>query len=230
MTAAELRDRWRADLESWAIPEEILAGAPESPWVLPRRLFARRAELRLESKPRRARRSSAPSRRSNAPGSVLDVGAGAGAACLPLVARATKITAVDSDPELLGVLDRYASGIGTDLVTGLRSLAGVAPDTRDRPTSSHAITCSTTSPTSCLSSRSSPLTPVAVVVAEMTARHPLTSLNLLWERFHGLVRPTCSDGRGHGRAVGGSRARPRPTRSGRPRPSSSTSPSRTSSR
>ena len=28
------------------------------------------------------------------------------------------------------------------------------------------------------------------VVVEMTARHPLTWLNALWERFHGLSRPT----------------------------------------
>jgi hypothetical protein len=26
-------------------------------------------------------------------------------------------------------------------------------------------------------------------VVELTARHPLTGLNPLWERFHGLVRP-----------------------------------------
>ena len=35
MSAAELLERWRSDLESWAIPGEILAGTPESPWVLP---------------------------------------------------------------------------------------------------------------------------------------------------------------------------------------------------
>ncbi|MFZ2058857.1 MAG: hypothetical protein WAV54_15745, partial [Acidimicrobiales bacterium] len=28
-----------------------------------------------------------------------------------------------------------------------------------------------------------------LVVVELTARHPLTPLNRLWERFHGLVRP-----------------------------------------
>jgi len=28
-----------------------------------------------------------------------------------------------------------------------------------------------------------------LVVVELTARHPLTALNPLWERFHGLVRP-----------------------------------------
>ena len=29
-----------------------------------------------------------------------------------------------------------------------------------------------------------------LVVVELTARHPLSGLNPLWERFHGLVRPT----------------------------------------
>ena len=83
-----------ADLESWAIPPEILASSPESPWVLPRQLFTRRAELRLEAP------SSPSSRRAwealDPPGSVLDVGTGAGAACLPLAARATALTAVDA--------------------------------------------------------------------------------------------------------------------------------------
>src|SRR5207248_8317418 len=36
--------RWRADLESWAIPEEILDAAPETPWGCPVDLFARRAD------------------------------------------------------------------------------------------------------------------------------------------------------------------------------------------
>src|SRR2546423_2834113 len=35
--------RWREDLESWAIPPEILAAAPETPWRCPTELFARSA-------------------------------------------------------------------------------------------------------------------------------------------------------------------------------------------
>ena len=41
---------WRDDLAGWAIPEPITSAVTESPWVLPRDVFARRADriLRLE--------------------------------------------------------------------------------------------------------------------------------------------------------------------------------------
>src|SRR5581483_9036430 len=80
--------RWRDDLESWAIPPEILAAAPETPWACPTALFARSTEETLaagggltaqgEPSPSFLRaREVLP-----AGGSVLDVGAGAGAASL----------------------------------------------------------------------------------------------------------------------------------------------------
>jgi hypothetical protein len=37
-----LLDRWREDLAAWAIPEHITAAVAESPWVLPRQVFAPR--------------------------------------------------------------------------------------------------------------------------------------------------------------------------------------------
>jgi hypothetical protein len=37
-------DRWRRELAGWAIPDEILAAAPESPWGFPPELFRSRAE------------------------------------------------------------------------------------------------------------------------------------------------------------------------------------------
>ena len=40
----ELLNRWREDLSAWAIPDRITAGVAESPWVLPRQVFARRAD------------------------------------------------------------------------------------------------------------------------------------------------------------------------------------------
>ena len=39
-------DRWRQQLEGWAIPETILAAAPESPWGFPVGLFRSRARRR----------------------------------------------------------------------------------------------------------------------------------------------------------------------------------------
>ena len=43
-------ERWREQLDGWAIPEEILAAAPESPWEFPVGLFRSRAR-RAGSRP-----------------------------------------------------------------------------------------------------------------------------------------------------------------------------------
>ena len=186
MSASELLERWRSDLESWAIPTEILAATPESPWVLPRQLFIRRAEHRSEA-------SAGPSYQrawealAN-PGSVLDVGAGAGAACLPLVPRATAMTAVDSDRDLLSVLVDNADRLGKAVLPVCGRWPEVAGDVEpaDVVTCHHVLyNVADLGPfVAALTSHARRL-----VVVELTARHPLTALNPLWERFHGLVRP-----------------------------------------
>ena len=104
--------KWRDDLAGWAIPESITSAVTESPWVLPRDVFARRAD-RLRQAPGgisydRERAALDP------PGSVLDVGAGAGAACLPLAAWTTSLTAVDSDDGMLARLARRARAAGLE--------------------------------------------------------------------------------------------------------------------
>ena len=186
MSAAELLERWRSDLESWAIPTEILAATPESPWVLPRQLFIRRAEHRSEA-------SAGPSYQrawealAN-PGSVLDVGAGAGAACLPLVPRATAMTAVDSDRDLLSVLVDNADRLGKAVLP----VCGRWPDVAGEVEPADVVTCHhVLYNVADLGPFVAALTSHArrLVVVELTARHPLTALNPLWERFHGLVRP-----------------------------------------
>src|SRR6266487_6099372 len=106
----ELLDKWREDLAAWAIPEHITAAVAESPWVLPRQVFARRAD-RLRRDPggpsfERAWEALDP------PGSVLDVGSGPGAACLPLLPRTTTLTAVDADERMLGLLTERTAARG----------------------------------------------------------------------------------------------------------------------
>ena len=186
MSAAELLERWRSDLESWAIPTEILAATPESPWVLPRQLFIRRAEHRSEA-------SAGPSYQrawealAN-PGLVLDVGAGAGAACLPLVPRATAMTAVDSDRDLLSVLVDNADRLGKAVLP----VCGRWPEVAGEVEPADVVTCHhVLYNVADLGPFVAALTSHArrLVVVELTARHPLTALNPLWERFHGLVRP-----------------------------------------
>ena len=181
-----LLDRWREDLAAWAIPEHITAAVAESPWVLPRQVFARRAD-RLRRDPggpsfERAFEALDP------PGSVLDVGSGAGAACLPLAPRITTLTAIDADDEMLGLLARRAGEAG--LVA--RMVHGRWPDIGGQVGPADVVTCHhVVFNVPDLGPFLDALTAHARrrVVVETAAAHPLTSLNPLWLRFHGLKRP-----------------------------------------
>ena len=183
---AERLEQWRGDLAAWAIPEHITASVAESPWVLPRQVFARRAD-RLTATP------SGPSYQRawaalDPAGSVLDVGSGAGAACLPLVPRTTSLTAVDTDAEMLEKLSEraVAGGITARTVLGSWPEAAAQAGPADVVTCHHVLyNVPRVQPFVAALTRAARRT----VVAEMTAEHPLVSLNALWRRFHGLRRP-----------------------------------------
>jgi len=187
--AASLRsllDRWRSDLAAWAIPDRVTAAVQESPWVLPREVFIRRAR-RVAAAPsgpsyERARAALDP------PGSVLDVGSGAGTASLPLLPWTTGLTAVDADTGLLAELARQAAagGVRPRLVTGRW------PDVAAEAGDADVVTCHHVLYN--VPDLEPFLTALAaaarrLVVVELTAVHPLTSLNPLWMRLQGLARP-----------------------------------------
>jgi 2-polyprenyl-3-methyl-5-hydroxy-6-metoxy-1,4-benzoquinol methylase len=182
----ELAERWRADLAGWAIPAHITAAVRESPWVLPRQVFARRAD-RLAAEPSgpsysRARAALTPA------GELMDVGSGAGAACLPLLPMVSALTAVDSDAGMLELLAQRAAARGTPA----RTVLGTWPEVAGDVPAADVVTChhvayNVPDPVPFLAA----LTAHARrrVVLEIAARHPLTALNPLWLRFHGLARP-----------------------------------------
>jgi SAM-dependent methyltransferase len=184
MDPSGVLERWQRDLAAWAIPEHIAARASESPWELPRGVFVRRAEHST------AARSGPSFERAwealEQPGSVLDVGAGAGAASLPLADRATGITAVDSDR---GMLDAFAERVGVPF----EAIEGRWPDVAGRAPVADVVTCHH------VFYNVPDLGPFALaldahgrrrVVVELTARHPVSWLNPLWQRFHGIERPS----------------------------------------
>ncbi len=183
---APLLDNWRSELANWAIPEHIISAVTESPWVLPRRVFARRAD-RLAAGP------SGPSFRHaqdalDPPGSVLDVGCGAGAACLPLLPRCTALTVVDSEPDMLDMVAQRAAAAGMTA----RLVPGRWPDVAGLAGGADVVTCHhVTYNVPDIEPFLAALTAAArrMVVVEMTAQHPLATLNHLWLRFHDLVRP-----------------------------------------
>ncbi|PXY30123.1 class I SAM-dependent methyltransferase [Prauserella endophytica] len=177
---------WREQLQAWRIPEEILAQAEDSPWVLPRHVFSRRADV-LVAEPEGASFPAAW-RALDPPGTVLDVGAGAGAASLPLAARSTLITAVDQDEGLLAEFRRRADALGV----AAREVQGGWPEVATGVPPADVVVChhvlynvpDIVPFLTALTAHARRL-----VVVELAEAHPLTSLNELWLRFHGIVRP-----------------------------------------
>ena len=179
-------ERWRQALAAWRIPEHVLAAAEESPWVLPRQVFVRRADRQL-AEPGGASYLAA-CQALDPPGSVIDIGAGAGAASLPLAARCTAITAVDSDEELLA---EFAAR-GRDAGVPCHAVLGTWPQVAGEVPPADVVVCHhVIYNVSDLEPFVAALTAHArrLVVVETAQRHPLTTLNELWLRFHGIRRP-----------------------------------------
>jgi SAM-dependent methyltransferase len=180
--------RWRAQLEAWAIPEEILAAAPESPWGFPVGLFRARAERAgAGSRPTLSNREAA--RWLPPGGGVLDVGAGGGAASLPLAGVAGRVVAVDESSAMVEAFLAAAAG------AGLRAegVQGRWPEVAVRVGPADVVVCHhVLYNVADLAPFAAALTDHARrrVVVELTDRHPLVGLAPLWRRFHGLERPS----------------------------------------
>lgn len=192
--------RWAAELESWVIPDEILAAAPELPWGFPTEIFRASALSAIEEPDdtpsiRRAREAleagvpvPAAGGRVSSERSVLDVGAGAGAASLPLVPPATRVVAVDESPLLLATLEELAAvlEIPVEVVPGGWPEVAPATPVADVVVCNHVLY------------NVAALGPFIIaldaharrrVVIELTEVHPLAYLNNLWKVLHGIERP-----------------------------------------
>ena len=180
-------ERWGLALASWAIPDEILSRAPESPWTFPPELFRSRAERATTGQPSpttvRAAEALPPG------GTVLDVGVGAGAASVPLWGRASRVTGVDSAEAMLEEFRRSAAAAGVEVVAALGRWPDVAAevDAADLVVCAHVLY------------NVQELEPFVRalheharrrVVIEITSTHPLAWMSDLWLRFHDLQRPT----------------------------------------
>lgn len=177
---------WRDQLAAWAIPEDILAAAPESPWVLPRNVFVRRVDRQLRGPVTPTH--SAVLEALGSGGTVIDVGAGAGAASLPCAKAITGITAVDSSADLLEDFAARAARLGLAHETVEGRWPDVAPQVEpaDVVVAGHVLYNVPDLPpfVAALSTHAR-----RRVVVEIAESHPLTSLNALWLRFHGVRRP-----------------------------------------
>ncbi len=177
---------WKSALEQWAIPEEILAKAPESPWGYPKDLFKRRTESAL----RRKRSFSNRKALEVMPiaGRVMDIGVGTGAASLPLAPQAFLIVGVDPEPDMLAEFERIASKRGVQA----KRIPGKWPDVVKQVTHADVVICHH------LVYNVSDLGPFVTAmhnralircVIELTTEHPMAWMRDLWKHFHGIDRP-----------------------------------------
>lgn len=183
--------RWARQLAAWAIPDHILRAAPESPWGFPPELF---------SAPEPGEAPHTPSRRVSLDalgdgGSVLDVGAGGGAASLALVPPANHVTAVDQSEAMLRQFAASAERLGV----AHREVAGRWPDVAAGVEPADVVVCHhVLYNVADLAPFVAALTDHARrrVVVEISTEHPQVAHNELWERFHGLpprFGPTVDD-------------------------------------
>ena len=183
-------EEWRAAMREWALPDAILAAAPESPWGLPIEPFRTRAERAVEGELTFSNRRALEA--LPALGTVLDVGVGAGAASLPLYLRCALITGADSSTESLTEFRRQARRVGVKA----RTIKGAWPAVQRRAPVADVVVCNH------VAYNVGDLAPFVLalnaharrrVVMELTRQHPTAWMADLWLHFHDLDRPMRPD-------------------------------------
>jgi 2-polyprenyl-3-methyl-5-hydroxy-6-metoxy-1,4-benzoquinol methylase len=182
---AEANRRWRVMLDAWAIPENLLAGAPVSPYFFDPEVFIAAADDSLA----RAEDTVSDGVAREAllrHGSVLDVGVGAGAASLRL--NPGHVTGVDPSPVLLDAFAARADERGIANTT----VEGSWPEVAAQVAPADVVVChhlvynipDLASFAAALASHAE-----RRVVIELTAAHPMAWMAPYWQALHGLSQP-----------------------------------------
>lgn len=178
-------DRWRAALGDWAIPERILELAPVPPWGLPPELFRVQDPSAVEDSP--SRRAALAGLAGG--GTVLDVGCGGGAASLQVAQAASWVTGVDEQAGMLANFAQACAAAGL----GHTEIEGRWPDAAGQVELADVVLCHhVVYNVAEIVPFLQALTEHArrLVVVELTAAHPTSPFNPLWEQFWGLSRPS----------------------------------------
>jgi len=184
----EAREAWRAHLESWALPERLLAAVAESPYGWPAHLFERMRALAGEEG-RDSPTVALVDDIVGEGGSILDVGAGAGRLSIPLAVRGHRVTAVERDEGMAAMLGEAARREGVEVTRIVGSWPQVSGNAHahDVCLSSHVVY-----DVAALGPFLEAMHQVArrAVVIEMTPRHPWSGLSGYYRALHGIDRPS----------------------------------------
>ncbi len=197
---------WNQALGTWAIPDEILAVAPESPWVHPPALFRvddPQAAPALETPSLRAARQALSDPVLSDPVSsdpvssgavgltrvVLDVGCGGGASSLGLAPLASLMIGVD---EQAAMLEQFTAACRVVNVA-CETFCGKWQDIAATVPLADVVVCHhVVYNVGDIEPFLQALTAHARrrVVIELPSSHPTAPFNPLWKHFWGLKRPT----------------------------------------
>ena len=179
MSASE---KWKVDLEAWAIPQKILEQAPESPWIHPPALFQIPKQIELTPSHQKAFEALPID------GSILDIGCGGGIAAFAMGSKAGKVIGVDHQPEMLKMFaqnaqDRHVSSLVHE---GFWPAIAEEVEVADVVVAHHVV-YNVQEIIPFLTAMN--LHARKRVVLEMPQHHPLSNLSSAWKYFWNLDRP-----------------------------------------
>jgi len=176
-------DKWRSDLESWAIPQKILDQTEVPPWFHPPTLFALPEKIWDSLSHQRAREAMP------AGGTVLDIGCGGGIAAFAIAPPAAYVIGVDHQSEMLAMFAANAAerNLRCDVIEGLWPAVADETPMADVVTVHHVVyNVGDIKPfIEALNSHASKR-----VVIELPLVHPMTPRSKGWKHFWNLDRPT----------------------------------------
>jgi SAM-dependent methyltransferase len=176
-------EKWAKALASWAIPQEIIDQAEQSPWIHPPALFTVPKVIPDSPSHQRARELISES------GSVLDVGCGGGIAAFACTPPAKTVIGVDHQQEMLNLFAAEAN----ERNLNHQEFLGDWPDVANQVPVADVVTCHhVVYNVSEISEFLLELDNHASkrVVLEMPQSHPLSGMTKAWKHFWNLDRPT----------------------------------------
>lgn len=176
-------EKWRRDLDSWSIPQEILDQAEEAPWTHAPALFALPDQIADTPSHQKAREAL------SATGSVLDIGCGGGVATFAIAKSGNHVIGVDHQAEMLEMYTQNAKSrsIESEVHDGFWPAISDQVPVADVVTVHHVVyNVGDIEPfLKAVDSHAHQR-----VVIELPLVHPMTSASAGWKHFWNLIRPT----------------------------------------
>lgn len=179
-------DRWRFDLEGWALPPELLDAVDDSPYEWPSELFKRMRRRETDGWPTPTARIV--HQLASEAGSVLDIGAGTGRASLPLTLMGHRVTAVERDEGMAFALRQEAKAVESDITLIIGSWPQVAGNAGVHDVVMSANVVYDVAEIEPFVDACHRMARRGVVI-ELTRRHPWHPLAGYYRTLHGIDRP-----------------------------------------